>query len=288
MGRSLTPKIRRAVFIWAALFALSILTAYAADYVVIKIRHRPAGELVNVVGAILSADGTVISDERNNTLIVMDSPGTLRKVEELIAVLDIPSRNVRLHVTFFETQDRRMVDLSVRWRYKNGGFMVGDYIDGRGAEGLWIAGKVKGTEMSGTTLTNQDLLVINGESGRFVTGANVPIADAVITRFRKHGIMREEVVFREISTGFIFTPTILDEKIELDIVPFLSYFIDEKEGSVVFYEAATTVSVPDGTTVVIAENETESGKLVGEVFSGFTGSERTGKFYIAVTPRIED
>jgi hypothetical protein len=41
-------------------------------------------------------------------------------------------------------------------------------------------------------------------------------------------------------------------------------------------------------TVVIAENETESGRLIGDIFSGFSGSSRTGRFYIAVTPQIED
>ncbi|MBN2225708.1 MAG: hypothetical protein JW765_13645 [Deltaproteobacteria bacterium] len=286
--RFLTPRIRSAVFVVTAMFILSAATVGGADYVVIKVRHRPADELVGAVKAILSPDGTVIPDESNNTLIIVDEPGALKKAGELVAALDIPARHVRLRVTFFEAKDRRAVDLSVRWRYNDGGFAIGNHRDGDGGEGLWVAAAPRAMETSGTSVTNQDLLIVSGESGRIVTGTNVPVTDDVIVWFRRGGIIREEVVFREVSTGFVFTPTILDTKVHLDIIPFLSYFIDEKEGSIVFYEAATTVSVADGMTVVITENETEKGRLIGDIFSGFSKSGQTGSFYISVTPKIED
>ena len=43
--RFLTPRIRNAVFVVTAMFILSAATVGAADYVVIKVRHRPADEL---------------------------------------------------------------------------------------------------------------------------------------------------------------------------------------------------------------------------------------------------
>ncbi len=272
----------------AAMCAVLVATVGAADYVVIKVMHRPAGELVDAVRAVLSPDGTVISDERNNTLIVMDSPGVLKKTEDLVRALDVPARHVRLHVTFFETKDRHTVDLSVRWRYNDGGFSVGNFGHGRGPEGLTVWGSSGAAETSGTLLTTQDLLVISGESGRFVTGADVPVRDEVVTWFAREGIVIKGVVFREVSTGFVFTPTILDTEVHLDITPFLSYFTDEREGSIIFYDAKTTVSIPDGRTVVIAGNETDEGRLIADIFSGFSKSGKSGSFYIAVTPHIED
>jgi type II secretory pathway component GspD/PulD (secretin) len=267
---------------------LLVALADAADYVVIKVRHRPAGELVDAVKAMLSSEGTVIPDATNNTLIIMDETSVLKKIEKLIAALDVPARHVRLHVTFFEAADRHDVDLSVRWRYRDGGFVIGDYAGGHGREGLDIKLLPEATTSSGTSTTTQDLLVMSGGSGRFITGTNVPVRDDVLIWFGRHGIVWEGVVYREVSTGFVFTPTILETEVRLEITPFLSYFADEREGSIVFYEAKTTVSVPDGQTVIIAENETDKGRFIGDIFSGFSGTSAKGNFYIAVTPKIED
>jgi type II secretory pathway component GspD/PulD (secretin) len=282
------PGIGRAVLAGAVMFALLVATADAADYVVIKVMHRPADELVEAIKAILSPNGVVTSDERNNTLIVVDEPSVLKKAEELVAALDVRARQVRLSVTFFEAEDRHTVDLSIRWRYNDGGFRIGNFGAGRGAEGLTVGGLPGATGTSTTSVTTQELLVISGETGRFVTGTDVPVTDEILTRLGRGGIIRERVAFREVSSGFVFTPTILDTEVHLDITPFLSYFIDEEEGSLIFCDAKTTVSIPDGRTVVIAGNETDKGKLIGDIFAGFSKSGETGSFYIAVTPRIEE
>jgi type II secretory pathway component GspD/PulD (secretin) len=277
--------------VFAAVVLIAVLSGaalFAADYAVIKVNHRPAVELVDAVRSLLSPEGTVIADDRNNTLVIMDNPAVLKQCRELVTSLDVASRHVRLRVTFYEAQDRREVDLSVRWRYRDGGFMIGNFEDGRGGEGLTVGGFGGAVAAGKTSVTTQDLLVMSGGSGRFVTGADVPISDDVLIRFRDHGIVREGVIFREVSTGFIFTPTILDTEVHLDITPFFSYFADGEEGSIVFYEAATTVSIPDGRTVVIAENETDTGRLVGDILSGFSKSVMTGSFYISVTPQIEE
>ena len=284
MGR----RTRHAVFLGALAAILLGGAAFAADYTVIKVSHRPAAELVEAVRAILSSDGTVIADERNNTLIIMDNPAALKKARELVGDLDVGARHVRLSVTFFEAEDRNRVDFSVRWRYTGGGFVVGNLEGGDGGEGFVVSGFPDAVTKSGVSVTTQELLVMSGGSGRFVTGADVPVTEDVLIRLRHGGVIREHVVFREVSTGFVFTPTILDRAVSLEIVPFLSYFADEQEGSIVYYEAGTTISIPDGRTVVIAENETETGKLVGDIFSGFSKSRKSGSFYIAVTPTIEE
>jgi len=280
-------RTRLAVFAGALAVALSGAALFAADYTVIKVNHRPAVELMEAVRALLSPDGTVIADERNNTLIVMDDPAVLKKSRELITALDVAARHVRLSVTFYEAQDRQRVDLSVGWQYNDGGFSIGSFRDGRGGEGLTVGGFGTAAVESGTSVTTQNLLVMSGGSGRFVTGADVPVSNDVLVRFKKCGIVREGVVFREVSTGFVFTPKILDTEVHLNIVPFLSYLADEQEGSIVFYEAGTTVSIPDGRTVVIAENKTDTGRLIGDILSGFSKSVKTGSFYISVTPQIE-
>ena len=145
-----------------------------------------------------------------------------------------------------------------------------------------------GATSRGTSTTTQDLLVMSGGSGRFMTGQTFPSGRTCLSGSGGTASCREGVVYREVSTGFVFTPTILETEVRLEVTPFLSYFADEKEGSIVFYEAKTTLSIPDGQTVIIAENETDKGRFVGDIFSGFSGSSAKGNFYIAVTPMIVD
>jgi type II secretory pathway component GspD/PulD (secretin) len=272
----------------AAAFVLCAVDARASDYTVIEVRHRPAGELLGAVRAILSPTGTVIVDTAKNALIVMDEPAVLEKVEALVAALDSTTGQVRLTVTFFETTDKNDADILIRWRFSGGGFSVGNYMGIGGREGLSLSGDARALTERGISTTTQQLLVMSGGSASFITGRSVPVRGDVLAYLSDHGVIVKEVVFREVMTGFLFTPTILGRDVLIQIAPVMSYFTDEGKGSVVFYEAATTVTAPVGQTVVITRNDTDQGKFVGNIFSGFTSSNRRGSFYISITPNIVD
>ncbi len=283
-----SQKSRYAIGGVAALLFLCAVTVFAAQYVVIKILHRPASELVEAVRAILTPGGTVIADTSNNTLIVMDEPATLVKVRELAAAMDSPGRQVRLTVTFFEAVSAADVDLLVRWRYADGGFFIGNYAGGEVEGGLSVGAQPRAMWKRSTSTTTQDILVMSGQSGTLITGQSVPITTEVLTFLRDGGIVTGGVVFREVACGFQFTPTILENAVRIDIVPIMSYFTDTKSGSIAFYQARTSVTVPANQTVVITESTGDKGKFVADIFSGFSSSGAKGKFYLSITPSIED
>ena len=121
-----------------------------------------------------------------------------------------------------------------------------------------------------------------------MTKKSVPVRGDVLTCLYNHGVIVEGVVFREVMTGFIFSPTVLGQDVRVEITPVMSYFTDEEKGSVFIYEARTTVLIPAGKTVAITGNNTDTGKLIADIFSGFTSSAIRGNFYISITPTIED
>jgi type II secretory pathway component GspD/PulD (secretin) len=272
----------------AALIFLCAVAVFAAQYIVIKILHRPAAELVEGIRAVLTPGGTVIADTGNNTLIVMDEPATLVKVRELAAAMDTAGRQVRLTVTFFETVSAADVDLLVRWRYADGGFFIGNYTGGAVEGGLSVGAQPRAMWKGSSSTTTQDILVMSGQSGTLITGESVPITTEVLGYLREGGVVTGGVVFREVACGFQFTPTILENAVRIDIAPVMSYFTDRRNGSVTFYQARTTVTVAPKQTVVITESTGDRGKFIADIFSGFSSSNVKGKFYLSITPSIED
>jgi hypothetical protein len=93
--------------------------------------------------------------------------------------------------------------------------------------------------------------------------------------------------YREVSTGFVVTPTVTGKYIKIEVAPFMSYFIGDAEGEIVFYEASTSVLTSDGNTVMIATSVTEEDTFVGDLYAGlFIQSGSTG-FSISITPTID-
>lgn len=66
------------------------------------------------IGSILSARGSVVSEPRTNQLFVTDIPSRLAQVQEFIAKLDIPVRQVLIEARIVEADDKFGKSLGVR------------------------------------------------------------------------------------------------------------------------------------------------------------------------------
>ena len=82
---------------------------------------------------ILSSRGSVISEPRTNQLFVTDIPSKLEQVQELIAKLDIPIRQVLIEARIVEADDRFGRSLGVRLGGGNGNIGGGEGRIGYGA-----------------------------------------------------------------------------------------------------------------------------------------------------------
>ncbi len=263
--------------------------ATALEYILIQINHRPANELVDQVIPLLSDTGKVTADVRTNSLLVVDRRENIDKIKEFVALIDKPSRTVRIKATFFDENIFNDLRLGVEWNYSGDYFAVGNVSGFPWKSGLYLEASPRGGTGKSQRLIVQNLLIITGSTGVFTTGKSVPVDERVIVYFNNWGIKYEGVVFRDVATGFKVTPTVTGSgKIQIDIEPFLSYFADGKSGEIVFKEIKTSVVVANGEDVVIASNDTSGSNLTADIFSGFSSRGSEGRFYFAINATIED
>ena len=124
----------------------------------IQIRYASATELFNLFSnaggsaeqSILSERGSVIVDDRTNSIILTDTADRLQEFREVIAQLDVPVRQVLIEARIVTASDNFSEELGIRW----GGGSIGD------ASPVGSAAKLGG---SLTTLNELQDIIVNGE-----------------------------------------------------------------------------------------------------------------------------
>lgn len=281
--------MRKIILTFLFLFILGSSISYLAqakDYIIIRLVHRQADELMDVVEPLLSDEGRLSVDNGTNSLIVIDREENLNEIEDLIRSLDVKADQVKIEMIFFKEERDTGIDLRVNWIYTDKYYIIGNLIGTHTERFLFLEGLL-GAEYGGLKrIFNQTLLVMSGKEGKFVVGRSVPINEKVLVYFRERDLLFEGEIFLDVVTGFIVTPKVLENRIRLDIKPFMSYFTDEREGEIIFYEAETSIVTSSGETVIFLENRVDGGNIVSNIFSGFSQKDEKSRFYISVTPNV--
>lgn len=71
------------------------------------VRFRPLSDAADLVGTVLSPDGSMTLQPKLKTLIVQDHPQVLERVASLLQSFDLPPRNVEVTLSLFLGTDRR-------------------------------------------------------------------------------------------------------------------------------------------------------------------------------------
>jgi type IV pilus assembly protein PilQ len=89
----------------------------------VQINYAKAAELVKILksgeGGILSPRGSVSVDERTNTLLIRDTQQSIDEAKEMIAVLDIPIKQVLIESRMVTVRDNVDEQLGVRWGFSD-------------------------------------------------------------------------------------------------------------------------------------------------------------------------
>lgn len=89
----------------------------------VQINYAKAQDLVNILktgeGGILSPRGSVSVDERTNTLLIRDTLQSIEEAKEMIAVLDIPIKQVLIESRMVTVRDNVDEQLGVRWGFSD-------------------------------------------------------------------------------------------------------------------------------------------------------------------------
>ena len=157
---------------WLALAALVLGAPAAAQTVrVYQAQHRTVEELESLVAAALHGEGRVAADPRTNALVLSGSPRAVQEALDLLAVLDVRARMMRLRYESRSTGELASAGASVQWRAGAGAWRLGDVRWSRGAAAM----AAEGSAGQRTSTLRGELHVLEGQSARIASGTAAPV-----------------------------------------------------------------------------------------------------------------
>jgi len=233
----------------------------AREVSVIKVKHRWAAELVPIVKSMLSADGTVTVSERVNSLVIVDTPQAIERVQAYLNRFDKPVEQVRVHVLFHTLEEDRDSDVSARGGISNDTANVA--IGGKKKDGVDIS--VEDREHRRKSHAEFFVVAMSGSPAFIRSGKEIPYHQNYAF-FRRYAPGGDTITWQNVESGFEVTPTLAGNNVHLKIVPRLAYD-DRKDAVIRFFGAQTELTVPLGRWVEIGGNTGQKNEIVKEIIS---------------------
>lgn len=265
-------------FLLAALFLLLSSSTFGQEFAtrIFQLSNRPAEATVEMVRPLLSPNGTVMAETRLQKLIVRDFPDRLAEVEKLLAEIDQPAPQVRIHVAMSGVSPTR----------------------GHNA-GVAVHGNVKHPTVdltaqahSGASAVDsqQNLVVMSGERGVITMARDLVTIDPYFQFASQRGLLAPNLIVQSVSTGFAVEPVVVGDVVRMTITPWLGFIGPSGRSEVMLDEASSTVALKSGQEMTIASGSSRQefqGAAYGLIF-GSTGGSTERSASITVRPEIFD
>jgi len=220
------------------------------------------------MGGVTPMLGTVVTDERTNSLIVTDIPYNVNQIEEIIKKLDTITPQVMIEAKIVEvTLDNRNM-FGFRWSVndKSHNFKLGSYqTEGwaMGDRGEFLYSKITTghdidvqiqalvSQGKANILSTPQILALDNEKAEIVVGEDIPYQQ---TTTSQSGVVQTGVSFLKVGIKLSVTPHITpDGFVLLDVKPEVSSLKEWAYGMPVIStkEATCKLVVKDGETIVI-------------------------------------
>lgn len=280
---------------------------------ILKINYATASEIASSVQGVLSSRGSVTVDQRTNSIIVRDIPQVFKKVEDLIAELDKPTKQIRISAKIMLIDSNYLNELGIRWAAEKITTQPGGRVSAASEANLVAAklasftwGVVSGeydlvtslaaiiSNNKGQIIDHPEIITLDNKTATIYSGERIPIntldeAGNVIT------------VFYETGTKLEVTPHITSEnRILMHLKPERSAYNPTAGGfTIITRNAETNLLVGDKETVVIGgltSQETQVAEkgvpllkdipLIGRLFRYNSKSVISKDLVIFITPEI--
>jgi len=254
---------------------------------VVELKYADANE---VMAALKDLVQTVQVDKGGNRLIIVTSPRIISEVEEIVEVMDVPTRQVMLEARIVEVSTDHLLKLGIDWDQLNRRsytFVEGNYdsISGSGTgiiSGLKVFPNTPGThdifklnnfsriadvyrvvidlaitDGSARVLANPKLTTLNGKEASILIGSRIPYEVQGTTFAGNAAAPTTTVEKEEVGIKLRITPLInADGYITTTIAPEVSTVVAFRGANndlpvVATREASTTVRLKDGSSVII-------------------------------------
>ena len=233
----------------------------AREVAVIKVEHRWAAELLPIVKSMLSAAGTVTVSERVNSLVIVDTPEAIERVQAYLDRFDRPVEQVRIHIRFHKMGEDKDSEVSAHGRISNDNVSVA--IGGKKKDG----GDISLEERARRQKNDSEFFVVamSGSPAYIRAGEEIPYHQNSAF-FRRYAPGGGIVTWQTVESGFEVTPTLAGDNAHLKIVPRIAYD-DRKDGVIRFFGAQTELTVPLGRWVEIGGTTDQKNEIIREIIS---------------------
>ncbi|MFV1917788.1 MAG: type II secretion system protein GspD, partial [Patescibacteria group bacterium] len=260
-----SSRISYLFYVFPALLLLAVpANAERTTVKVFKIAYADVYSLKETLKVVLSKEGKISVDARSHSIVVVDYPRVITKVQKLLAQLDKRPKNIRIKVDFVETSKLKTFLADIKWRVKGNEWTVGMIPSSGEGSGLDLTAGV----FSSHSKKSQFLLILENRTGRIFVGQEVPFTDYFMQYGYMYGYIGQKVHFKKAGTSFMVTARTTGKgKIYLTLEPEVSYY-DRTKKSFNVKNAATTVVVDDPGTVVIGSLNDQSDSFSSNFFRG--------------------
>ena len=236
--------------------------APASEVAVIKVQYRRAAELVDVVQSMLSAKGSVTVSQRTNSLVIVDTPEGIGRVNAYLDQFDRPVEQVRIHIRFRTQGAEQERAIEARGKVSNDDLSVAT--GGKQKDGLDLS--VEDRRRRQTTSSEAFVVAMSGSPAFIRSGQQLPYRQSSAF-YRRHAPRDHMVAWQNAESGFEVTPTIVGDNVHLKIVPRIVY--DDRQDAVIrFFGAQTELTVPIGQWVEIGGAADRQNEVIKEILSG--------------------
>lgn len=259
----------------------------------------------------------LIVDERQNMIIMRDTPDAVRMAEKLLALHDLPEPEVMLEVEILEVNYTRLMALGVQWPDQlalaplagaGGSVTLADIKNlssgNTGATLTPMTINVKKQDTDTKILANPRIRARNKETAKILIGEKVPNITVTTTAT---GFASENIQYVDIGLKLEVQPTIyLDNEVAIKVALEVSSIISKiqtKSGALAFEigtrNASTVLRLKDGENQVLAglinHEDTSTGNrvpglgdipILGRLFGSQSDDKRKTEIVLSITPRL--
>ena len=220
---------------------------------VIPLKHRLADEVVPLLRPLLAPGESV--NGMDSRLIVRVSPRTFAQVEQVLAQIDTPRRNLRISVRHAGIGENNRDHLGISGDIQRGNtrIVVSNGHPTSGAGTITRRGVDSGIQLrtqshSTRTSTNstQNLTVLDGGRAFLRVGESIPQVQQFLVLVGNRPTVLTGVQYHDVTTGFEVEPRVVGDQIQLAVSPRLAFRGDQGVQTINFQELRTLVMVKPG------------------------------------------
>jgi type II secretory pathway component GspD/PulD (secretin) len=206
-----------------------------AEAAILRLMYRNASEALPLVQDLLSRQGRAAVDVQSNSLVIVDTPESIRRIEEFLGSLDQPLKQARIRVRFVEAGSAEERSLSVEGGISGRNWRVSR---GRSVNGVDILARDKAREHR--ERSEYYIQAASGHWAYIAVGKDIPFTLQWIDLTRRSGRTLETTMISRIETGFDVRPVVMGDRADVQIVPRISHEVPGREREVIQFASAST------------------------------------------------